>query len=179
MKQNVRILMTVLVVSLLIAMAAFASGCSKKEPAPVDPPKVEEPAKPAETPKPAEEPDESAEGEAVLEGACIQCHDASRILVQPEMTDWVGLVNRMEQVHGAVLTAEQKDAVVKYLEDRIPSKGEEVISGKCTTCHDASRIFAQPAGTQWENVLETMIEVHKAELTEAEQKAALDYLENR
>jgi cytochrome c2 len=94
------------------------------------------------------------------------------------MTDWNNVIATMETAHGAVLTDEEKAAITEFLESRNPSEGETVIQGKCTTCHDMTNIYSQPAGTDWENVLETMMTVHGAELTEAEQAAVLDYLES-
>ncbi|MHB1020507.1 MAG: hypothetical protein ACYC1R_09935 [Coriobacteriia bacterium] len=173
MKNLIRISLLMLLVAMLAATTVFATGCAKEEPA--EEPAAEEPA--AE--EPAEEPATEVAGEEVLEGACTSCHDVTRIYLQTEMTDWNNVIATMESAHGAVLTDEQKTAVAEFLESRTPTQGETVIQGKCTTCHDVSKIFAQPTGTNWEGILDTMIEVHGAVLTEEEQTAVIDYLENR
>jgi len=175
MKHVSRISLIVLLALMLAATTLMATGCSKEEPA--EEPAVEEPAE-EPTEEPAEEP-AVAEGEEVLEGACTSCHDVTRIYLQTEMTDWNNVIATMETAHGAVLTDEEKTQIAAFLESRNPSEGETVIQGKCTTCHDVSKIFSQPSGTNWEGVLDTMIDVHGAVLTEEEQAAVLDYLENR
>ena len=175
MKHVSRISLIMLLALMLAATTLMATGCSKEEPA--EEPAVEEPAE-EPTEEPAEEP-AVAEGEEVLEGACTSCHDVTRIYLQTEMTDWNNVIATMETAHGAVLTDEEKTQIAAFLESRNPSEGETVIQGKCTTCHDVSKIFSQPSGTNWEGVLDTMIDVHGAVLTEEEQAAVLDYLENR
>jgi len=173
MKHVSRISLIMLLALMLAATTLMASGCSKEEPA--EEPAAEEPA----VEEPAAEEPVAAEGEAVLEGACTSCHDVTRIYLQTEMTDWNNVIATMETAHGAVLTDEEKTQIAAFLESRNPSQGETVIQGKCTTCHDISKIIAQPSGTDWEGILDTMIDVHGAVLTEEEQAAALDYLENR
>ncbi|MEL7666605.1 MAG: hypothetical protein AAGU73_00170 [Actinomycetota bacterium] len=175
MKHVSRISLIMLLALMLAATTLMATGCSKEEPA--EEPAVEEPAE-EPTEEPAEEP-AVAEGEEVLEGACTSCHDVTRIYLQTEMTDWNNVIATMETAHGAVLTDEEKTQIAAFLESRNPSEGETVIQGKCTTCHDVSKIFSQPSGTNWEGVLDTMIDVHGAVLTEEEQAAVLGYLENR
>lgn len=176
MKHVSRITLIMLLALILSLTAFMATGCSKEEPA--EEPAAEEPVVEELADEPAEEP-AVADGEAVLEGACTSCHDVTRIYLQTEMTDWKNVINTMETAHGAVLTDEQKTQIAAFLESRNPSQGETVIQGKCTTCHDVSRIFSQPSGANWEGILNTMIEVHGAVLTEEEQAAALDYLEDR
>ncbi len=175
MKHVSRISLIMLLALMLAATTLMATGCSKEEPA--EEPAVEEPAE-EPTEEPAEEP-AVAEGEEVLEGACTSCHDVTRIYLQTEMTDWNNVIATMETAHGAVLTDEEKTQIAAFLESRNPSEGETLIQGKCTTCHDVSKIFSQPSGTNWEGVLDTMIDVHGAVLTEEEQAAVLGYLENR
>ncbi len=175
MKHVSRITLIMLLALMLAATTLMATGCSKEEPA--EEPAVEEPAEQSAE-EPAEEP-AVADGEEVLEGACTSCHDVTRIYLQTEMTDWNKVIATMETAHGAVLTDEEKTKIAAFLESRNPSQGETVIQGKCTTCHDVSKIFSQPSGTNWEGILDTMIDVHGAVLTEEEQAAALDYLENR
>ena len=177
MKNLLRVSLLMLLVAMLAATTVFATGCAKEEPA--EEPAAEEPAEEPAAEEPVEEPATEVAGEEVLEGACTSCHDVTRIYLQTEMTDWVNVIATMETAHGAVLTDEQKAAVAEFLESRNPSQGETVIQGKCTTCHDISKVIAQPSGTDWEGVLDTMIEVHGAVLTEEEQAAVIDYLENR
>jgi mono/diheme cytochrome c family protein len=83
----------------------------------------------------------------------------------------------METAHGAVLTDEEKAAVAEFLETRQPDEGEAIIAGKCTTCHDVTRIYSQPDGTNWEGIMKKMVEVHGAVLTAEEQAAVIEYLE--
>ena len=56
--------------------------------------------------------------------------------------------------------------------------GEAALEGACTSCHDMTQIYSQPAGADWENILETMMTVHGIELAEPNQVAVLDYLES-
>jgi cytochrome c5 len=175
MKKLLRVSLMMLLVALLSVSMVFVTGCSAdEEPATQEP--AQEPTEEPAAEEPAEEP-AVAEGEEVLEGACTSCHDVTRIYLQTEMTDWNNVVATMETAHGAVLTDEEKATITEFLESRNPSEAEVVIQGKCTTCHDVSRIYSQPAGANWESILDTMMTVHGAELTEAEQKAVLDYLE--
>jgi len=173
MKKLLRMLAVISIAVLIVGGMSLAAGCAAEE-EPESPP-VEEPEEPAE--EPTEEP--VAEGEDILEGACTQCHDTTRIFVQPEYVDWTAIINTMEEAHGAVLTDEEKAAVAEFLESRTPSEGEQVIAGKCTECHDLTRIYSQPYGSDWQGILERMVEVHGAALTEEEQAAVIDYLENR
>lgn len=173
MKKLLRVSLIMMLVALLSVSLVFVTGCSAEE-EPSEEPAAEEPAQePAEEPAATEVPD----GEAAVEGACTSCHDVTRIYLQTEMTDWNNVIATMETAHGAVLTDEEKATIAEFLESRNPSEGEVVIQGKCTTCHDVSKIYSQPTGTNWESILDRMMTVHGAELTEAEQAAVLDYLE--
>lgn len=65
----------------------------------------------------------------------------------------------MEEELDAVLTAEEKASITKFLEERTPTPAALVIKDKCTTCHDVGRIYAQPQG-DWGALVERMVEVH-------------------
>ena len=177
MNKLLRVSLMMMLVAMLSVSMVFVTGCSAEE-EPSEEPAAEEPVEDVEDPEAEEPVTEVPDGEAALEGACTSCHDVTRIYLQTEMTDWNNVIATMETAHGAVLTDEEKAAITEFLESRNPSEGETVIQGKCTTCHDMTNIYSQPAGTDWENVLETMMTVHGAELTEAEQAAVLDYLES-
>lgn len=157
----------------LLASVTLIAGCSSEETDPVS----EEP-----TEQPAETPDtDSAEsavsGEEVLAGACSQCHDATRVFVQPYAVDWSDIVNEMNDAHGAALTDEEKAAVVEFLGSRELSTGEGVVADKCGTCHDARRIYEQGDAADWAAIVQQMTEVHGAKLTDEEKAAAIEFLE--
>ncbi|MDY0341325.1 MAG: hypothetical protein RBS17_08970 [Coriobacteriia bacterium] len=176
MKNLYRISLLMLVVAMLATITVFSTGCAKEEPVAEEP--VEEPV--AE--EPVEEPVvDIVAGEAVVNGTCSSCHDVTRtyLYMLNEGTDWDELVSTMEDAHGAVLTEQEKTAVVAFLESREPTEAETLIQGKCTTCHDMSQLYVEAYGPSWETILDTMVTEHGAELTEAEQQAVLDYLENR
>jgi len=170
MKTLLRTLALALIVALALGAMLSATGCAKKE--------TPAPAAPVETPTvPAEEPVTAEQGEAILIGSCTDCHDADRIYLQPEGTDWKVVIDKMESAHGAEISDGEKAALISFLENRSKTEAEATISGKCTECHDVSRLYQQPDGTSWEGVLKKMMDVHGAVLTEAEQAAVITYLE--
>jgi cytochrome c5 len=175
MKTLLRTLALITLLVLVVGTMSLAAGCAKDD-AKTDTPAADGPATDGNgTDDEGEQP--ALDGEEVLAGACTQCHDTTRILIQPEMTDWTAIISEMETAHGAVLTDEEKTAVAEFLESREPDKGEEIIAGKCTTCHDVTRIYSQPDGTNWEGIMTKMVEVHGAVLTPEEQAAVIEYLE--
>lgn len=170
MKKSLRRLGVLAVVIAIVAAFGLMAGCSADEPVePVEP--VEEPV----TEAPAIDP---TVGKEVLEGACVQCHDASRIFTQGYGADWSQIVSEMNTAHGASLTDEEQAAVVEYLGSRELSGGEEVVASKCGTCHDAKRIYEQGDAADWAAIVQQMTEVHGAQLTEDEKAAAVEFLED-
>ena len=172
MKTLLRTLALITLLALVIGTMSLMAGCAKDD-AKTDTPAADEPA----TGDNGDDEEPALDGEEVLAGACTSCHDTTRILIQPEMTDWTAIISNMETAHGAVLTDEEKAAVAEFLESREPDEGEEIIAGKCTTCHDVTRIYSQPDGTNWEGIMTKMVEVHGAVLTAEEQAAVIEYLE--
>ncbi len=83
----------------------------------------------------------------------------------------------MNTAHGATLTDEEQAAVVEYLGSRELSVGEDVVLTKCSTCHDAERIYAQGDGAAWGEIVQEMTEVHGAVLTDEEKAAVVEFLE--
>lgn len=176
MKHTVRF-MTIMAAFALLILAFAAVGCSSKDAdtsaTSTTPTQAEPTAATTGTASSA-----NAEAETILVGSCTDCHDASRIYLQPAGTDWTALVTRMETAHGAKITAEEKAKLIDFLASRQQSDTEKTISGKCSTCHDLTKLYAQPAGTNWESVTAKMMDVHGLVLTEAEQQAVIDYLTN-
>jgi cytochrome c5 len=167
MNKALRTLSTVLIVALLAAIMLLGAGCSADEEEPVTPP----------TEEPTEEPaaEEPSAGEELLAGACASCHDVTRIYLQNEMTQWADVINKMESAHGAVLTDQEKADVAAFLESRQQSVGEQLVRGKCTTCHDLDRVTALE-DADWDAVVTSMVEAHGAVLTAQEQADVVAYL---
>ena len=172
MNMKLRILVLLAALVLVLGGAFALVGCAADEPAPVPP-------APAEPTAPAEPPAGADAGEAILVGSCTDCHSAEQIYLQPEGTDWREVVTRMETAHGATITAAERDSLIAFLESRQQSDVEKTISGECSTCHDLTTIYSQPAGSNWEGVMSKMIEVHGLVLSVPEQEAVIEYLSNR
>ncbi|MHB1017621.1 MAG: hypothetical protein ACYC2X_07025 [Coriobacteriia bacterium] len=170
MKDPIRRLVALVAAVAIVTAFGLMVGCSAEEPAePVGEPVVE-----PVTQEPEAEP---VSGQEVLEGACVQCHDASRIFVQGYGADWSAIVDEMNTAHGAALTDEEQTAVVEFLGSRELSAGEDVVAGKCGTCHDAQRIYEQGDAADWAAIVQQMTEVHGAQLTDEEKAAAIEFLE--
>lgn len=172
-----RIFVVLSVLALMIVGMLTAAGCA-------DEASVNEP---AETVEPAEsEPEAPAEidAQAVLEESCTLCHDASRIYLQSDATDWEDVIERMDVEHSktqpgseSLLTAEQRDAIVAFMKSRTQSAGEVVVREKCVSCHELDNITKQAAGADWSTIIERMVAEHDASLTEQEQQDALNFLQ--
>ena len=166
-------ILALLAALVLVAGAMFALvGCGGTDPAP-----TKEPQAPAAPPAPAG-PSASA-GEAVLVGSCTDCHSAEQIYLQPDGTDWREVVSRMETAHGATITDAERESLIAFLASRQQTAAEKTITGECSTCHDLTKIYSQPSGSNWEGIMGKMVEVHGLVLSEAEQQAIVDYLSNR
>lgn len=174
MKDTLRKLVALFAAVAIVTAFGFMAGCSAEEP--VEP--VDEPVAEPVTEESADElAQEVASGQEVLEGACVQCHDASRIFVQGYGADWSAIVEEMNTAHGAALTDAEQTAVVEFLGSRELSAGEDVVAGKCGTCHDAQRIYEQGGAADWAAIVQQMTEVHGAQLTDEEKAAAVEFLE--
>jgi len=158
-----------LVAMLLVAIGAMTVGCAAEEEPTPAPSETEAP----EDAEPADAPWEAA-AEETLEGSCTQCHEATRVFLTP-YGNWGDTITRMEEEHDAVLTAEDKAEITRFLDERTPTPAELVIKDKCTTCHDVGRIYAQPQG-DWDALVMRMVEVHEAPLTAEEQQLVIEYL---
>jgi hypothetical protein len=57
------------------------------------------------------------DGAELADGQCLICHSAGMILTQPPLThsQWVGEINKMRNVFGAPLPADQVEPLAKYL----------------------------------------------------------------
>lgn len=174
MRDLLRTFVVLVTVVAMFTALGLAAGCAgEDEPA-------EEPAASGDTSQeePAAEPaEEVASGEEIVEGACAQCHDASRIFTQSYAADWSAIVEEMNTAHGAELTDEEQAAVVAFLGSRELSAGEQVVAEKCSECHDATRIHEQVGAADWAAVVQDMTEIHGAQLTDEEKAAAVEFLE--
>ena len=56
-------------------------------------------------------------GADIANGQCLICHSAGMALRQPPLTEdeWRGVINKMRNVYGAPIPAEQVDALAGYL----------------------------------------------------------------
>jgi cytochrome c5 len=176
MKNPLRTIATVLVVALVVALMLVGAGCKAKDEPTTPSTGTTTPGAGSNTgSKPV---GDATAGEEALAGACTTCHDVTRIYIQPEMTDWDGVVARMESAHGAVLTDQQKADIAAFLASRQPSVGEQLIQGKCTTCHNTTRIYEKGATADWDAILKKMVETHGAKLTAQEQADVAAYLKS-
>jgi len=180
MKSTLRVLAVVLVVAVLGALMLVGAGCSKDDDTSSSDTTTTETTETDNSGTTESEGTTVADataGEETLAGACTECHDLKRVyLLQTPMPDWNTIVSTMEEAHGAVLTDQEKADVVAYLEVREAAAAEQLIRGKCTTCHDTTRIYEKDASTDWDAVLKTMVETHGAELTPQEQSDIAAYL---
>jgi mono/diheme cytochrome c family protein len=57
-------------------------------------------------------------GADVANSQCLICHSAGMVLHQPPLTqnEWVGEINKMRNAFGALLPADQVEALAKYLQ---------------------------------------------------------------
>ena len=175
MKKALRITATALLIALVTALMLVGAGCAKDEEPAVTPPVDSTPSTGTGS-APVGDP---AAGEEAVAGTCTSCHDATRInLLTTEMTDWAAIVSTMESTHGAVLTEQQKADITAFLESRQASVVEQLIQGKCTTCHNTTRIYEKGADADWDAILKKMVETHGAELTAQEQADIAAYLKS-
>lgn len=168
---------------MLFAMLTIV-GCASEEPA-EEPAASEEPAEEpsGETEEPAAEiPD----AQVVLEEQCTLCHEASRIYLASDATDWAATIERMNAEHSkthpgdaALLTAEQEQQIIEFMKTRTQSAGEVVVRDKCVTCHDLDNITRQAQGADWTAIIDRMIAEHDAALSEGEQQDALNFLQGQ
>ena len=120
--------------------------------------------------------------EALMEEKCASCHDTMRIYVssyaEPSQGTWEETIKRMEEAHGAVLTDDEVAQMVGYLVERPLEDAERLIGEKCTTCHDAQRIYdAVEKKADWGAVITSMKEAHGLVLTDEEQATIMEYLQ--
>src|SRR5713101_8147308 len=57
------------------------------------------------------------DGAVIANAQCLICHSAGMVLRQPPLTqdEWVGEINKMRNVYGAPLPADQVEALARYL----------------------------------------------------------------
>lgn len=91
------------VVTLVLALAAFAGGCNGAEPEPV--------------PQPEPTPGEATglDGEAILNAKCGSCHSTDRVLAEDlDAVGWAAVIDEMI-AKGAQLTDDEATALAEYL----------------------------------------------------------------
>lgn len=115
-------LLGIFLVSACVPAGEAPSATDTPIPVVTEPPAdVDEPAA-TETPTPTEEPAPPAafDGEAMLQDRCTRCHSLSRVMGASKTAEaWRTTVERMVQ-YGAVLSAEELDALVQYLAETYP-----------------------------------------------------------
>lgn len=126
------------------------------------------------------------DGQAVLEASCAQCHTTALIYLQPDATDWDGIIDRMDEKHAEMfesnltdsvgLTPERRAAIVEFMKSRTHTQGEQVVRDKCVGCHDLSNITKQAQDADWQSIVDRMIDEHDASLTVEEQQSAVNFL---
>ncbi|MHB1016629.1 MAG: hypothetical protein ACYC2X_01880 [Coriobacteriia bacterium] len=174
-----RLIIVLTVLAMLFAMLTIV-GCASEEPDVADEP----------TEEPSGDTDEPAAGapdaQTVLETSCVFCHDANRIYLASDATDWEATIERMNAEHSKthpgdapLLAVEQEQAIIDFMKTRTQSAGEVVVREKCVTCHELDNITRQAQGADWEAIIDRMIGDHDASLTEQEQQDALNFLQGQ
>ena len=90
-------------------------------------------------------------GRKLFEKTCKMCHGLDRALsMTRDAPAWAQIVKRMV-AYGSPLSAEQRPLVVRYLATR------STFAGKCSSCHDLTRVVSDKPGAQdWKVLTERM-----------------------
>lgn len=90
----------------LLTAANGGCGARRETPAPPPPPPREEPARP-----------ESSPVTALVEERCARCHDLNRVYRTRKKEAWPGIVTRMAGMSPGLLSEEEQELVVRYLQE--------------------------------------------------------------
>ena len=103
-------------VSAALVLAALVSACA---PMPWHRVQVQLPESTASLPP--------GDGSAVANSQCLVCHSAGMILTQPKLTEkqWTDTINKMRNVYGAPLSADQVAPLVAYFVQLQTSREQE------------------------------------------------------
>lgn len=124
------------------------------------------------------------DGNALVDERCTVCHTRERIdAAVKDEAGWTETVDRMIS-HGAVLSDEERAAVIQYLVEThgdtgggdMVLDGNALVDERCTVCHTRERIDAadkDEAG--WTETVDRMIG-HGAVLSDEERAAVIQYL---
>ncbi len=94
--------------------ALLATGCGRNAPAqpPVQPPTQNAPEQP-----PAENGPAPEIAAALVEGRCAHCHTLDKVYRERDAQLWPGIVTRMISLSPGLLTADEYNLVVEYLQE--------------------------------------------------------------
>jgi hypothetical protein len=94
---------------LLFLLTSVAGGCgTRREASPPPPPAREEPVKREPEPSPVT---------ALVEERCVRCHDLTRVYRIRKKEAWPGIVTRMAGMSPGLLSAQEQELVVRYLQE--------------------------------------------------------------
>ena len=81
-------------------------------------------------------------GRDLFERSCMLCHGLDRSLAMTRDASAWGLIVKRMVAYGSPLNAEQRLLVVRYLATR------SVFAGKCSGCHELTRVVSDKPGVQ-------------------------------
>lgn len=98
---------TYLLLTFILLSTIAGCGPRRETPAP-PPPAVTEPQRGEQQPSPLA---------ALVEERCSRCHDLNRVYRTRDQDSWPGIVTRMVQLSPGLLSAEEQEQVVRYLQE--------------------------------------------------------------
>jgi mono/diheme cytochrome c family protein len=96
-------------------------------------------------------------GKELFEKSCKLCHGLDRSLALTRDASAWGLIVKRMVAYGSPLTAEQRRLVVRYLATR------SVFAGKCSGCHELTRVVSDKPGVQDWKTLTSRMAAHVSE----------------
>jgi cytochrome c5 len=118
------------------------------------------------------------DGKTVVEGACASCHSLEIVNGKKwDQAKWTEVVTAMK-VRGASLDKQDVPRIAAYLSKNFgpKDKGQELVEGICTLCHELARVKKQQyTKDEWANTIRGMIE-EGAPVTDEEFSLIVNYL---